>query len=162
MGLFSWDCHCCGQSMRRARGKKDPEAWRGDVVVIAQTGETHAGAYDGYGHVGGWTIPETWGDDGARQWLFEAEHDEARARKIREAVLAFETLPSHEGASREALNMLRSTLKHYEESAASARSHAARHAKTDVLFTVYHRRCHESAGSPGFQGQSKRSEDQGG
>ncbi len=163
MGMFSWDCHCCGRSLRNAwGGKHDPEQWRAEVVVVAQDGTLRQGRYNGYGAIGRWKMPQAWGRDDAHQWVFEAEHSEQRAHELRETVASFAEMPASENpAVDRALHLLRESLAHYEESAATARALAAKCIEATVVFTAYHRRCWEHAGRPGFQGQSKCSEDQG-
>jgi hypothetical protein len=45
MGFFSWDCKCCGESM------KEGNDWMGDVVIVGDDGSVIRGKYDGYGRV---------------------------------------------------------------------------------------------------------------
>lgn len=45
MGFFSWDCRCCGESMKEGRD------WMGDVVIVGDDGSVVRGKYDGYGRV---------------------------------------------------------------------------------------------------------------
>jgi len=45
MGFFSWECKCCGESMKEGR------AWMGDVVIVGDDHSVVRGRYDGYGRV---------------------------------------------------------------------------------------------------------------
>jgi hypothetical protein len=47
MGFFSWDCKCCGESL------KSGNDWMSQAVVVADDGSVVKGEYDGYGRVDG-------------------------------------------------------------------------------------------------------------
>ena len=162
MGMFSWDCKVCGKAMRRAwNGPSGPEAWREDVVCVPSRGDPMLGAYDGYGGIDGVTIP----------WLEDIEEaDDAReslalARRYVEDMRRLDALMGEVNA---ALVAAGRTPESYENGAGDAAREVDASAATlaeiearVVYFTAYHRRCWESAGRPGFQGQSTRSRDQG-
>ena len=165
MGMFSWDCHCCGRSLRNAwGGKHDPERWRAEVVVIAQDGTLRQGRYNGYGSIGRWKMPKTWDYDDGREWVRSAEEHERDAERMRTVV---ELIPREgrdadlDAMLRKSADVFRESLEYHENAAREHRAFAAECAAKNVAFTAYHRRCWEHAERPGFQGQSKRSEDQG-
>jgi len=47
MGFFSWECKCCGESM------KSGNDWMGQVVIVSDDDSVVRGEYDGYGRVNG-------------------------------------------------------------------------------------------------------------
>jgi hypothetical protein len=51
MGLFSWNCKGCGQSIKSPFEPKP--AWHNDAVVILAGGTMLIGSYDGYGRIDG-------------------------------------------------------------------------------------------------------------
>lgn len=51
MGFFSWDCKCCGKSIRSPYSVDEKTAWMNDAVVISPNGEVIKGEYDGYGRI---------------------------------------------------------------------------------------------------------------
>ena len=56
MGVFSWNCECCGQSIKGpfdGSRSTPPEAiaWQNEVVALLPDGTRLRGYYDGYGRV---------------------------------------------------------------------------------------------------------------
>jgi hypothetical protein len=45
MGFFSWDCKCCGESI------KSGNDWMGKAVAVSDDGSVVSGEYDGYGRL---------------------------------------------------------------------------------------------------------------
>lgn len=64
MGFFSWNCKCCGESIKAPYGIPKPIVWQNQCVVLEPNGSTIIGDYDGYGRVGSWEYedgePEMW------------------------------------------------------------------------------------------------------
>lgn len=160
MGYFSYDCLLCGASMHASDGPNDPEAWREDVLLFAADGTTAEGAYDGAGGIGAFQIPQAWLHDDIVFWTLAIQRDEEfeRSRREHDELLAHAdaliakyggTVPSREPRAPR------------EPSSVDAHEALARAKVENVRFTVYHRRCWEAAGRPGFAGQSRWSEDQG-
>lgn len=161
MGNFSWDCKACGASLHRAWRKRDPLAWQEDALLFAANGVTAEGKYNGYGKIGEFQIPEEWMHDDIAFWTRSIEQREELDRMTSEhdALLArCDALLAEHGAApppREPRAVV--------DPADRVDSHAelAKALVENIRFTVYHRRCWEAAGRPGFAGQSKQSEDQG-
>lgn len=52
MGLFSWDCPCCGHSVRYHGATVETSRWLSQAVVVFSNGDRVSGTYSGYGEVG--------------------------------------------------------------------------------------------------------------
>lgn len=52
MGFYSWNCPCCGNSIRSRHSTNATSAWMSKVVVVFADGDRVSGEYDGYGRVG--------------------------------------------------------------------------------------------------------------
>ena len=53
MGVFSWNCRKCGESViNNMVGNKDIE-WQSDAVLVSKDGQIIKGSYDGYGRING-------------------------------------------------------------------------------------------------------------
>ena len=56
MGVFSWDCRKCGESIiNNMIGNRDI-AWQSDAVLVSKDGQIVKGSYDGYGRIDGTSI----------------------------------------------------------------------------------------------------------
>lgn len=51
MGFFSWNCKCCGKSIRSPYSVDDDTAWMNDAVSVLRNGSVVIGRYDGYGRL---------------------------------------------------------------------------------------------------------------
>jgi len=47
MGFFSWECPCCGESIKQGND------WMGKCVALSDDGSVVKGDYDGYGRIDG-------------------------------------------------------------------------------------------------------------
>lgn len=160
MGYFSYDCLLCGASMHASDGPDDPEAWREDVLLFAANRTTAEGAYDGAGGIGEFQIPPEWLHDDIAFWTLMIQRNEELERSRRE----HDALMAHADAlilkySGEV--MPREPRPPEVPSEVDDHAQLARSLVENIRFSVYHRRCWEAAGRPGFAGQSKWSEDQG-
>lgn len=52
MGFFSWNCPCCGHSIRHKGATVAQSAWLAQAVVVFANGDRVSGEYSGYGEVG--------------------------------------------------------------------------------------------------------------
>jgi hypothetical protein len=50
MGFFSWNCSCCGRSIRR-RGGAGIDNWMSKATAVCADGSVAHGEYDGYGRL---------------------------------------------------------------------------------------------------------------
>jgi hypothetical protein len=83
MGFFSWECECCGESIKSPY--TEPE-WQNKAVVLTSGGSLIKGDYDGYGRIDDFEIedhlPQVYHErcwlsaDKPTQW--EAESEMAR------------------------------------------------------------------------------------
>ena len=53
MGLFSWDCIGCGESIKAPYELPEDMAWQNKCVAISPNNMMEAGPYDGYGRISG-------------------------------------------------------------------------------------------------------------
>ncbi len=53
MGVYSWNCKCCGHPMLAPNRTNTVNYWMSEVVTIDVTGHVMSGTYDGYGNVDG-------------------------------------------------------------------------------------------------------------
>lgn len=51
MGFFSWNCKCCGYSIRSQYADAGENNWMAKVVAIIRNGGIIKGEYDGYGRI---------------------------------------------------------------------------------------------------------------
>lgn len=58
MGFFSWNCKCCGHSIRSRYATNPTSAWMSKAVVMTEDA-TVRGEYDGYGRVGALDLGES-------------------------------------------------------------------------------------------------------
>ena len=56
MGFFSWNCKCCGKSIRSGYSTCKMDEWMKRVVFLMPGGSIHIGEYGGYGDVDGHEI----------------------------------------------------------------------------------------------------------
>jgi len=63
MGFFSWECRCCKKSILNTYGvgPGDKNAWMAQAVAVMPNDSVIRGPYDGYGRVGGLSLPEAEG-----------------------------------------------------------------------------------------------------
>lgn len=61
MGVFSWNCRKCGESIVNNMVINRTNAWMSDAVLVSKDGQTLKGNYDGYGRIDGTRVM---GDDG--------------------------------------------------------------------------------------------------
>lgn len=52
MGVFSWECLCCGQSIRHKGATNKTSKWMAQAVVMFPNGNVISGEYNGYGRIG--------------------------------------------------------------------------------------------------------------
>jgi len=66
MGLFSWNCKQCGESIKAPFEVPVDIEWQNEAILLCEDGTMVCGDYDGYGRVGGANIefktsnPELW------------------------------------------------------------------------------------------------------
>jgi hypothetical protein len=59
MGLFSWNCKCCGHpALSRHATDVGINDWMNAVVILEKNGDRISGEYDGYGRAGHWDYNE--------------------------------------------------------------------------------------------------------
>jgi len=61
MGFFSWKCKHCNRSILNTEGVNQKNAWMARAVAILASGNILKGDYDGYGRVGGASLPDLMG-----------------------------------------------------------------------------------------------------
>lgn len=52
MGFFSWDCPCCGHSIRHRGATNATSEWLSKATAVFPNGDHVSGTYDGYGNLG--------------------------------------------------------------------------------------------------------------
>lgn len=162
MGNFSWDCALCGASMHHAwEGPSDPDAWQEDVLLFAANGVTAEGKYDGYGRIGGFTIPEAWAHDDIAFWTHSIKQREEMDRRDAVVDQLLSEVAAILAKHGEPALIREPRTQTPDPDPIDPHAELAKAMVENIRFTVYHRRCWEAAGRPGFAGQSKCSEDQG-
>lgn len=53
MGMFSWNCKCCGHPALSPEATNEKNRWMSNVVFVESDGSILIGEYDGYGRVNG-------------------------------------------------------------------------------------------------------------
>lgn len=166
LGSFSWDCNICGASLHHAwEDEEDPDAWRMDSVLVAENGVMAEGDYNGSGCIGSFQIPKDWMENYPRfyrRMLAMAERDALQADTVFETIQRAEELIRRYNPEDSRAPSGIKNGDHWRKRAAEHRASLDEALKTFVAFSVYHRRCWEQGGRPGFTGMSKESEDQGG
>ena len=51
MGLFSWECKGCNESIKAPYDIPKPIEWHNEAVALEPDGSLQMGAYDGYGRI---------------------------------------------------------------------------------------------------------------
>lgn len=131
-------------------------------MLFAANGVTARGKYNGYGKIGRFQIPQEWMHDDIALYT----HLVASYEKMIVDHRAFEESMAQAGAllakyDPEHVPYVPKGTADLEAQLADVRAQLAKAMVENIRFTVYHRRCWEAAGRPGFAGQSRPSEDQG-